>query len=365
MSPVELPLEPERRPRRRRALRAVGVVLLILLAAAAALNARFAAPRYEGPPSEHFDGRAFRNRVPIGDRGLLDVLRWRLARDVDAWDDYDPPATVPAVPDERVHGEALRVTFVGHASVLIQTAGLNVLTDPIWSERASPVSWAGPARHAPPGIRFEDLPPIDAVLVSHNHYDHLDVDTLERLAAEHGPAIWVPLGNAALLGEHDVGGGRDLDWWDRVELADGVWLSCVPARHFSGRALTDRGAALWAGFVLETPGGVVYFAGDTGDGPHFEQTRARFGAPRLALLPIGAYLPPWFMSPVHVDPREAAEVHLRLGARTSLAIHFGCFELGDDGPTQPAEELAAARIALGIDPGSFWILAAGEARDVP
>ena len=340
--------------------------LLVLLALGLfALNRHFSVHHYTGPSTDHFvDGR-FVNQVPLPAHGLGEFLRWRRERKASSWAGYSPAPPTPAVPDARVLAGDLRVTFVGHASVLIQTAGLNILTDPIWSERASPVSWAGPRRHVAPGVSFEALPPIDAVLISHNHYDHLDLRTLRDLAAAHAPAVFLPLGNTALLEQHDIPGGRDLDWWQTVPLSADVSLTCVPARHFSGRALDDRMATLWAGFVLETPGGAVYFAGDTGFGPHFEQLRERFGPPRLALLPIGAYLPSWFMRPVHVDPREAVEAHLVLGAGTSVGIHFGCFELADDGPLQPVEDLRVAREALGLDATRFRTLAAGEVLDVP
>jgi L-ascorbate metabolism protein UlaG (beta-lactamase superfamily) len=327
------------------------------------LGARFSAPRYDGPPSDHFDGAMFHNAAPIPEHGFGDFVRWRRTRPRGQWDGFTPEVVSSTVV-ARVAGEDLRATYVGHATVLLQTAGLNVLTDPIWSERASPVSFAGPARYAPPGIAFEDLPPIDVVLISHNHYDHLDLPTLKRLASEHEPSIYAPLGNAALLGKHGIESARDLDWWASAPLAGDVTLTCVPAQHFSGRGMFDRNQTLWGGFVLETPGGVIYFAGDTGVGPHFGELRERFGAPRLALLPVGAYLPSWFMRPVHIDPREAAEAHRILGARTSLGIHFGCFELADDPPDAPPRELAAARKELGIAAEVFRAPRVGEAFDV-
>jgi len=349
-----------RRPRWRR--RVVGLVLL-LGAVVPMLNACLVAPRYTGATSDHFDGRVFRNQVPLPeDRGWWDVLTWRWQRDVDSWDGWVAPAVESEVVP-RVEGERLRVTFVNHATVLLQTAGLNILTDPIWSDRASPFSGAGPARHGPPGVAFEDLPPIDLVVVSHNHYDHLDLATLALLADAHAPALVVPLGNTALLESAGIDGARDVDWWETVVVGD-ARVTCVPAQHFSGRGLTDRNATLWAGYVIETPGGVIYFAGDTGGGPHFAQVRERFGTPRLALLPMGAYEPRWFMAPVHLDPREAAEAHLTLGAQQSMGVHFRCFELADEAPEAPAEELRTAIEELAIEPSAFWVPVAGEAREV-
>ena len=210
--------------------------------------------------TERFDGSVFRNQQPIPRKGLWDILVWQLSREGNLWDDYRVEVRSEP-PPQRVTGTELRVTMVGHATVLLQTAGLNLLTDPIWSERCSPVSWFGPARAVEPGVAFEQLPPIDAVLISHNHYDHLDLPSLHRLHQEHAPAILMPLGNKALLDQHGIGGGRDLDWWDAVELPGGVRVTSVPAQHFSGRGFWDRDATLWCGYVVESPGGSIYYAG--------------------------------------------------------------------------------------------------------
>ena len=339
-------------------------LIILTIAAVMIIGSCFSAPRYRGPVSDHFDGRVFRNQIPIEERGLGDVLRWRISRDAESWDGYEPAIAQNQV-QERVLGDELRVTFVGHATTLIQVAGLNILTDPIWSKRASPLGWVGPKRFVPPGIALEDLPPIDAVLISHNHYDHLSLSTLRDLTNLGVPLVLAPLGNKALLDRHDVAGAKDLDWWESCEVTGDVKITCVPAQHFSGRGTSDRMATLWGGFVIEAPGGPIYFAGDTGVGPQFEQVRERFGPPRLAILPIGAYRPAWFMQPVHVNPLEAAEAHQTLGATTSLAVHFGCFELADEGPETPVRELDAACRRLGVDRESFWTLAVGEARGVP
>jgi L-ascorbate metabolism protein UlaG (beta-lactamase superfamily) len=183
-------------------------------------------------------------------------------------------------------------------------------------------------------LRVEDLPPIDAVLISHNHYDHLDVDTLRRLPRTQ---TFVALGNAAF-----VKGATDLDWWESASISPSVKVHCVPAQHFSSRGITDRDANLWCGFVLETPRGAIYFAGDTGWGPHFEMIRERFGAMRLALLPIGAFRPEWFMCAVHISPRDAVRAAEALGAEVSIPMHYYTFDLGDDGQDEPARELREA-----------------------
>lgn len=327
------------------------------------LGGCFAAPAYEGPTSDHFDGERFFNLQRTPPKTSADFWKWVFTRDAAKWPEWVD--FEPTVPPQRVEGDALRVTFVNHATVLLQTHGLNILTDPVWSERTSPLSWAGPRRHTPPGIRFEDLPPIDVVLVSHNHYDHLDLETLKALAGAHGPRIYLPLGNNALLVEEGIPGGKDLDWWDEVELPRGMKLHLVPVHHWSGRGLSDRYKTLWGGFVLETPGGVIYFAGDTGWGPHFAEVAERFGPPRLALLPIGAYLPRWFMSSNHVSPAEAVLAHKVLGSRQSLAVHWGTFQLSDEGMTAPKEALYEALAKEGLPVEVFWALRPGAFREVP
>jgi L-ascorbate metabolism protein UlaG (beta-lactamase superfamily) len=320
---------------------------------------------YRGPVSDHFDGRRFFNLDPTPRGGLRPFLRWqweRMTRGAGAWPRWIDVPPGPR-PPERVEGDGLRVTFVGHATTLIQTGGLNILTDPVWSERASPVAWAGPRRHRPPGLRFDDLPRIDVVLLSHDHHDHLDLPTLRRLAAEHGPRFVAGLGNRRLLADAGIRPIQELDWWQEVELS-GYGVACVPARHFSGRGLRDRGASLWCGYVLRGPGGPVYFAGDTGFGRHFEEIARRFGPPRLALLPIGAYLPQWFMGPVHMSPPDALRAHRVLGARASAALHFGTFRIADDADGEAVAILTELLRGEGADSPEFWILDLGEGRDV-
>lgn len=321
------------------------------------------APGYEGPVSDHFDGERFHNLGPEGEKGFLAFLRWRFAREPGAWPErIDAPPGPP--PPERVGAGELRATMIGHSTLLLQMDGVNVLTDPIWSERASPVAWAGPKRVRPPGIRFEDLPPIDAVIVSHNHYDHLDLPTLRRLWDAHRPRVFVGLGNGALLAEEGIP-SEEVDWWDERPLSDAVTLASVPAQHWSARGLFDRRRTLWTGYVLKGPGGPVYFAGCTGRGPHFAMIRERFGPVRLALLPIGAYKPRWFMKENHLSPREAAEAAHGLEARTAYGIHWGTFALGDDGEREPVEDLRAA-LAEMTNPGpSFTVLGFGEGRVPP
>ena len=257
----------------------------------------------------------------------------------------------------------LRITFINHSTTLIQIDGVNILTDPVWSRRVSPVSFTGPRRHRPPGIRFDDLPPIDLVLVSHNHYDHMDVATLRALQERHRPAIVAPLGNAALMRRH--GSQRR----DRSRL---VGDDAARERHRDDRrsgaaflgACAQRSRSQSVGRLRhQRPVGHVYFAGDTGWGDHFAEIGRRFAPIRAALLPIGSYMPRWFMHPAHIDPAQAVDAHFALGARTSVAVHFGTFALGDDGEYDPVRDLNAALAGKGNPP--FLVLDQGEGRDLP
>lgn len=291
----------------------------------------------------------------------MDVLRWKFTSHPEpspnVVDDVRP--TVPAL---EVHGQEVLVTLVNHSTVLLQHKGLNILTDPIWSERASPVSFAGPKRHRIPGIRFEDLPPIHLVLLSHNHYDHIDLPTLRRLSREHNPDFVVPLRVAQLLASQNIRVTLELDW-DQSACVRGCTIHCVPAVHFSARGLFDRDKTLWCGYVIPTPSGPIYFAGDTAWGDHFGRIAAEHGAPRLALLPIGAYLPRWFMSAVHMDPDQAMRAHAEMNSQISAAIHHGTFRLTDESLDSPAQELAKV---LGPNPAvpPFVILKNGDSLRV-
>jgi L-ascorbate metabolism protein UlaG (beta-lactamase superfamily) len=338
----------------------LGSVALIYLV----IDRRISAPRYYGPVTDHFDGTRFHNAEQPARKRFSDFVRWQLTRkrgEWNEWTDSEPGASPP----ERVNGQDLRVTFINHATVLIQTAGLNILTDPIWSKRASPVTWIGPKRHRSPGLRFEDLPPIDVILLSHNHYDHFDGSTLTRLRDKHHPRFVCGLGNKSQLRRHEIADVTELDWWDTSALSEETIVTCIPAKHFSGRSMSDGDRTLWCGFVIRTASGNIYFAGDTGMGDHFKRIKERFGKFRLVLLPIGAYLPRWFMCPVHISPSEAVQVHRILNPTVSVAIHFGTFALGDDGELEPVTELRKALSDQEATSATFWVLQHGEGRNVP
>ena len=302
---------------------------------------------------KHFDGKRFFNPDAPQAPGLLEVIRWKLARRPETSPDFISDIE-QSVPPRSIESSRLRATLINHSTVLLQQSSCSILTDPIWSERASPVSWAGPRRRRKPGVAFEDLPPVDAVVLSHNHYDHLDVATLRRLAASEHCTFIVPARGARLLRSKGIGPVRELDWGESILLRD-CTIHSVPAMHFSSRTLWDRNRTLWCGYVMEWKERLVYFAGDTAFGNHFAAIRQRFGSPDLALLPIGAYQPRWFMSRVHLGPDEAIRAHEILDARTSIAIHHGTFQLGDEAIDTPRKELARCS-----KPESFLILNNGE-----
>ncbi len=350
-------------PRKRAAgrLRAAVGLAVAVLGGAFAFGC-FGAPPYVGPPSDHFDGEEFRNMGPFKEPSYWDVLTWKLTGPPSKkWPDWvDFPAAEP--PPARV-SEGMRITFVNHATVLVQLENLNILTDPVWSESVGPTSWLGPERHKAPGIPFEKLPKVDVVLISHNHYDHLDMPTLARLAERDQPLILAGLGTSALLDDDDIAHAEDLDWWSSRDVGK-VRITFAPAQHWSTRGLGDRNVNLWGSFFISAPGQSVYFAGDTGNGPHFAAIRKRLGAPTVALLPIGAYEPRWFMHPQHINPAEAVEAHRVLGAERSVGIHFGTFDQTDEGMDQPQRDLAEALRAQGVDSRAFVALENGAAISV-
>ena len=333
------------------------------------------------PVSDHCDGLRFHNPAledaaaarPAGPKPgnrLLSILRWRLGGTRSVWPDRiaDPaPAGDPRVPPPD---GSLALTFIGHASFLLRLGGLAILTDPIFSDRCSPVGWAGPKRARPPGRTLDQLPPIDLVLVSHNHYDHLDLPSLRAIAARDRPRFVTPLGNRLVLARALAEAGiaatavTELDWWQSTTIGD-ARVVATPARHFSARTLWDGQRALWSGFMIDGPAGRVLFAGDSGDGPHWRAIAAGLGAPDLALLPIGAYDPRRLMAAVHMDPDEAVGAHLALGARRSVGMHFGTFQLTDEPIDEPPARLAAALDHHDLDRDAFVTLGFGETRLFP
>ncbi len=324
----------------------------------------FSAPVYKGPVSDHFDGRKFVNPGDIKEHGMRDLFKWFRTRERGNWT-VIRENTVHGIPPHRVEGDSIHVLFINHSTFLIQTRGLNILTDPVWSERASPVSFAGPKRMRPPGIIYNELPDIDIVLLTHNHYDHFDIRTLERLAQDSQPVFYVPLGAGKYLLKKGIGNVREMDWWDEIIIGKDVKLLCTRAQHFSGRGMFDRNKTLWCGFALISGSGSIYYSGDTGYGPFFEDIAARIPPIRLAFLPIGAFRPEWFMAPIHTSPSDALKIHREIRAKTSIAMHYGTFPLADDAMNEPAALLRELTEQEGLSTGEFIIMQEGEGITFP
>ena len=312
-----------------------------------------------------------------GPQGLLDLLHWQWAA---AWQSLPPAprSATPSVPANMKflhanNGSAQRpsVTWIGHATVLIQMGGLNILTDPVFSQRVSPISWIGPKRMQPPGIELAELPHIDVVVISHNHYDHLDLASVQALSRQAGgsPQFLVPLGLKAWFTTQNILSAIELDWWQSHSIGP-LEVVFTPTQHWSGRGIADRKQSLWGGFALFAPNAQVFFAGDTAYSKDFADIRSHF-APRqtqggfdVALIPIGAYEPVWFMGDQHVTPAQAVQIHFDLGAKRSMGIHWGTFELSDEALDEPPQALARARLAQNLDDSAFFVIALGETRQI-
>jgi L-ascorbate metabolism protein UlaG (beta-lactamase superfamily) len=343
----------------------------LLLSAGAVLSAgaAFFAARpaqanayYAGPVSDHFDGTVFFNPGGTPPRSFRDLLRWQFSGERKSWPEERPSPFPLAKPAPAAGPRDMIITHVGHASFLFQVPGSNILVDPVWSQRTSPVSFAGPRRVNAPGIAFDDLPKIDTVIITHNHYDHLDMATLERLVADHDPLIITPLGNDVII-KDGIPAARIIvmDWGQAYE-AGALTFHCEPCHHWSARGSRDRRHALWAAFVIESPAGRLYHIGDTGfhDGLNYKAARAKFGSFDVATLPIGAYEPRWFMEAQHQNPDEAVEGFLLLNARGALGHHWGTVQLTDEAIDAPRDALHAALDARGVRRDDFVAALPGQ-----
>ena len=301
--------------------------------------------------SDHFDGRRFFNPSGANGQPFYQVPRMLMTRGTKWPVNIEICEQVPPIRQ----GDEVILTWIGHATFLLQTPAGNLLTDPVYSDRASPIGFAGPRRARPPAVRFEDLPRIDVVLVSHCHYDHCDLTALTAIERRWQPLVVTPLENGDLLRSAGVDHIEELDWFEASRAAP-MSIVATPAQHFSARSPFDRNLRLWAGFLIEVAGVRIFFAADSGYGPHFGEIARRLGPSDVALLPIGAYEPRWFMKDVHMNPAEAVRAHEDLGARMSIAMHFGTFQLTAEGIDEPVEALERARRERRLGPETFRVL---------
>ena len=311
--------------------------------------------------SDHFDGNRFFNPTQPERQGLGDIAKMLLTMDRKPW-----PEKVENEPklelNQRLINNEIAVTFVNHATVLLQFNGYNILTDPVWSERVSPFTSIGPKRAREPGIPFDDLPNIDVVLISHDHYDHMDLATLGRLIDRFQPLILVPLGDQEKIKTLGAKHVFELDWWRSRKVSDSLEITFTPTQHFSGRGLFDSNKSLWGSYVLNVDGKKIHFGGDTAYSSHFQQIANRFGPMDLSLIPIGAYEPRWFMKWVHMNPEESVQAHLDLRSKKSIAIHCGTFQLSDEAIDQPHIDLDRALKKRQLSDSEFVVLKEGQTR---
>jgi len=312
------------------------------------------------PKSDHFDGQKFFNPGLPPTKGFFDLLKWQLQGGKTKWPKSRPLRAVPRVADQVPSGQ-LSTTFINHATHLIQFEKLNVLTDPIFSERASPVQWLGPKRVHPPALSIKELPKIHIVVISHSHYDHMDEASIRELADQHNPLFIVPLANGALIKKMGAKNILELDWWQEHHRPEyDILITLVPTQHWCARGLFDRNETLWGGFVFRSQNLQVYFPGDTGYGNHFKKIGEKMGPMDLSFLPIGAYEPRWFMQQQHMNPDDAVLAHQDLPSKMSLGTHFRTFQLTNEGIDQPVTDLEVALDKYKIPKNQFLAPEPGE-----
>ncbi|UII29597.1 MBL fold metallo-hydrolase [Fulvivirga ulvae] len=312
--------------------------------------------------SDHYNGKKYFN--PTLDKqfspGISDIFQM-MKEGREEWPENLENKGVPSL-NEDLKPDDIALTFVNHASFLIQTADLNILTDPVWSKRASPVSWFGPKRVRKPGVEIDSLPHIDIVLISHNHYDHLDTETLKQLDERFSPKVIVPVGDKDLIKSIGIKNVKELDWWESVQVNSETCITFTPSQHSSARGLFDKDESLWGSFFILHRERSIYFGGDGGYSTHFADIKERLGAPEFAILGIGAYAPRSFMKAIHMDPAEAVIAHKDLGAKQGIGMHFGTFQLSSEAIDQPQRDLAEALEKEMLSQDSFITLQEGETR---
>lgn len=319
------------------------------------------APSLTLKKSDHFNGKTFFNpNHPRAEKSLWTVLKWRMFTERAEWPE-NVPITQKKVPQARTNSGELSLTFINHATALIQLDGINIITDPIWSKRTSPLSWVGPKRVRLPGVKFEDLPKIDIVIISHNHYDHMDLPTIKRLVVRDNPIILYGVGSDYYLGKKLAKNTVELDWNQSYQ-TNNLKITFLRSRHWSKRNLGDYNKCLWGAFAIEGTK-KVYFAGDTGYDDHFQEYAKKFGHADLSLIPVGAYEPRWFMKAAHINPEEAVQAHHDLKSRYSVGIHHSTFQLTDEGIDEPRLELQKA-LAKKPSPYPFVVLENGDSVEI-
>lgn len=311
--------------------------LIFLLTLTSSCATEFIPPR-DLSKSDHYDGTRFFNPTLRNPKSFWDFLKWKFTSTPTPWPESRPLEKTPDL-TKISDVNQIKITFINHSSFLIQTKDKNILTDPIWSERASPVSFAGPKRAMPVGIDFDKLPKIDVIIVSHNHYDHFDVATLKMISDRDRPQIFVPLGDRKYLEDNDVKNVTELDWNDNVSLDSEHQLTFLKCRHWSARGLTDRFKTLWGAYHLQLKNKSLYFAGDTGYAEHFKEAGAKFPNIDIALIPVGSYEPRWFMKNFHLNPEDAIQAAIDLKAKINIGMHLETFQLTDEGIDEPRIEL--------------------------
>ncbi|WKD49801.1 MBL fold metallo-hydrolase [Microbulbifer spongiae] len=332
-------------------LTAIFIVVILAACASSYMDKRHISP--------NFENEVFKNTNPVNFLSFWEMFKAALESDVEpaVWPEWIDIHTDTS-PIKRVSDSNTRITFINHATFLIQTGEFNILTDPVFSERTSPFSFVGPKRVHRPGIAIENLPPIDVIVISHDHYDHLDLNSIQALAERDNPKLYMGLGvGARLSGSEQI---IELDWWESSRVADNFQLWFLDVQHFSGRWLTDRNSTLWGGFLLEIDGQKIYFGGDSGYADHYKRTFERFGPVDIAFLPIGAYAPREFFQEVHMDPSDAVQAHLDLQAGISIGMHYGTFQLTAEAINEPIKFLEEAKKKANIKPSEFITLEVGQ-----
>lgn len=350
---------------RRKLLKLFGIsqIITLFLSVLWFKKEKSANPYYTGPKSDHFDGRVFFNPNGNPHSHFFDLLKWQMFEKKSKWPESFESEHSETVPSKAVNGDALEVTLIGHATFLIQVNGVNMLTDPVFSERVSPVSFAGPKRVNPPGVSIDDLPEIDVILLSHNHYDHLDILTLKKLVKRDNPMIITPLGNDTIIKDTIPAANTQIgDWGDLVKISNNIKIHFEPCHHWSARGMTDRSMALWAAFVIETADRKIYHIGDTGfhSGINYKAASDKHGRFDLAILPIGAYAPRWFMKAQHQNPSEAVEGFELCKADYALGHHWGTFQLTNEPIDEPKNGLTKALDEKGLQKDRFIAMTPGQ-----